>query len=236
MIDVATHTEHASMSDVATVLVIEDEEGIRSSLRRALEAEQFLVEEAADGAVGLARALGADVDLVILDLGLPKLSGDEVLALIREQRPALPVLILTARDGVDDRVKALDQGAADYVVKPFALAELMARVRLRIRQATPVPASARLQAGRCELDTARRVVRIGDASVLLTPQESALLAEFMNAPEEILTRAELLRAVWGLEQAPRRSNLVDVGVAALRKRLGVDCIETVRGEGYRFLG
>lgn len=227
---------HASMSAVPRILVIEDEAGIRSSLLRALDAEGFLVDEAADGATGLARALSTDIDLVLLDLGLPKLSGDDVLALIREQRPALPVIVLTARDAVDDRVAALDQGAADYVVKPFALAELMARVRLRLREAAPPSLTAVLDAGRIHLDAAARVATIDDRTVVLTPQETALLAAFMRHPEEVLSRSELLRTVWGLEQAPRRSNLVDVGVAALRRRLDLDCIETVRGEGYRYLG
>jgi DNA-binding response OmpR family regulator len=228
---------HVSMTSMPSVLVVEDEPGIRSSLRRALEAEGFLVQEAADGAEGLARALAPEVDLVILDLGLPRLSGDDVLALIREQRPALPVLVLTARDDVDDRVRALDQGAADYVLKPFALAELMARVRLRLRAVSPATTgSAQLRAGRVGLDVARRVADVAGTAVVLTPQETALLAQFLQHPEEVLTRSDLLRAVWGLEQAPRRSNLVDVGVAALRRRLDIPCIETVRGEGYRYLG
>ncbi len=222
---------------MATILVIEDEPGIRATLRRALQAEGFLVDEAADGASGLAQALTGDAGLVILDLGLPKLPGEEVLTLLREQRPALPVLVLTARDSVADRVAALDEGAADYVVKPFALAELMARVRLRLRQASPGPQSpAELTSGRVHLDMVRRIAQVAGQTLVLTPQEASLLSEFLSHPEEVLSRADLLRAVWGLEQAPRRSNLVDVGVAALRKRLGIDCIETVRGQGYRYLG
>jgi DNA-binding response OmpR family regulator len=224
---------HGSMSDMATVLVVEDEPGIRSSLRRGLEAEGHLVQEAQDGATGLVQALSPRVQLVILDLGLPKLAGDDVLDLVLAQRPQLPILVLTARDAVEDRVRALDAGAIDYIVKPFALAELMARVRLRLRDA-PQPTS--LRHGRVTLNLVRRHAEVVGQEVALTTQEAGLLQQFLQHPEETLSRGQLLRSVWGLEQAPRRSNLVDVGVATLRKKLGVDCIETVRGEGYRFLG
>ncbi len=221
------------MTDVATVLVVEDEPGIRSSVRRGLEAEGHHVREASDGAAGLALALSPQVQLVILDLGLPKLSGEDVLELIRAQRPDLPVVVLTARDAVEDRVRALDAGAQDYVVKPFALAELMARVRVRLRQ---TPVTATLSHGRVSLDRVSRQATVDGRVVALTTQEYGLLEQFLQQPEETLGRAQLLQAVWGLEQAPRRSNLVDVGVAGLRRRLGVDCIETVRGQGYRYLG
>ena len=226
-------TAHGSMCDMATVLVVEDEPGIRSSLRRGLQAEGHLVHEAADGAVGLAQALSPQVELVILDLGLPKLSGDDVLNLVRAQRPDLPVLVLTARDAVEDRVRALDAGAVDYVVKPFALPELLARVRLRLRE---TPQRSTLSHGRVSLDRMLREADVDGSKVRLTSQEAGLLEQFLLHAEQTVTRSQLLRAVWGLEQAPRRSNLVDVGVATLRKRLGIDCIETVRGQGYRFLG
>lgn len=223
----------ASMEDVATVLVIEDEPGIRGSLGQALQAEGHAVREAADGASGLAQAMAPEVTAIILDLGLPKLSGDEVLRVVREQRPGLPVLVLTARDAVEDRVRALDAGAVDYIIKPFSLAEVMARLRLRLREtATPTT----LRHGRVSLDRATRVAQVDGSDVCLTVQEAGLLEQFLRSPEETLSRSHLLTAVWGLEQAPRRSNLVDVAVAALRKRLPVGCIETVRGQGYRFLG
>lgn len=221
------------MNAVATVLVVDDEDGIRASITRALQAEGHLPEEATDGALGLAKAMDPRTDLVILDLGLPRLAGEEVLELIRTQRPGLPVLVLTARDAVEDRVRALDGGAVDYVLKPFALAELMARVRLRLRaQSSP----ATLQHGRVHLDLVARRARVAGEVVALSAQEITLLQQFLQRPEEVLTRTFLLQSVWGLEQAPRRSNLVDVAVASLRKRVGADCIETVRGAGYRFLG
>jgi DNA-binding response OmpR family regulator len=222
------------MRDVATVLVIDDEPGIRSSLRRALEAEGHRVDEAEDGAVGLAKAVAPQVGLVILDLGLPRLSGDEVLGLVRAQRPDLPVLVLTARDAVADRVRVLDAGAVDYVIKPYSLPELMARVRLRLRGSAPE--ASVLVHGRVCLDRAARTVEVNGQQVLLTQQETSLLEQFLRHPEETLSRGSLLQAVWGLQQAPRRSNHVDVGVSTLRKRLGIDAIETVRGLGYRFLG
>lgn len=225
---------HGSMNAVATVLVIDDEAGIRSVIRRGLEAEGHRVSEAEDGAAGLAAALGGGVDVVILDLGLPRLDGTEVLDLLHMHRPDLPVLVLTARDGVDERVRVLDSGAVDYVIKPFSLPELMARVRIRLRSASQ--ASPQLRHGRVTLDRIDRTATVDDRRVALTIQESALLEQFLSHPEETLSRAELLRAVWGLDQAPRRSNLVDVGVAGLRRTLSLDCIETVRGQGYRFLG
>lgn len=237
----AAQTLHGTMMGMPRVLVIDDEPGMREMLRRGLEAEGHTVTEAADGATGLAMAVAGDVDLVLLDLGLPTLAGETVLAQIVAVRPQLPVVVVSAKDDVHDRVAALDAGAQDYVVKPFALAELMARVRLRARN-KPGSAghdestAAALCHGRVRLDRLRRVAEVDGEEILLTPQEFALAEQFLTYPEEILTRAELLERVWGLQQAPRRSNLVDVAVVSLRRRLGADTIETVRGEGYRFLG
>ena len=231
-------TLRGTMTGMPRVLVVDDEPGMRAMLRRGLEAEGHTVSEAADGASGLALAVAGDVDLVLLDLGLPKLNGEQVLQQIVAVRPQLPVIVVSAKDDVDDRVQALEAGAQDYVVKPFALAELMARVRLRVRLSdgeTPGSA-AMLEHGRIRLDRLRRVAVVEGEEVLLTSQEFALAEQFLTFPEEVLTRAELLERVWGLQQAPRRSNLVDVAVVALRRRLGSDTIETVRGEGYRFLG
>ena len=239
--EVVEATAHGTMNAMPRVLVIDDEPGMRAMLRRGLEAEGHTVTEAADGATGLAMAVAGDVDLVLLDLGLPALDGETVLAQIVAVRPQLPVIVVSAKDDVDDRVAALDAGAQDYVVKPFALAELMARVRLRARNEPgnyqrDESTATTLSHGRVRLDRLRRVAEVDGDEILLTPQEFALAEQFLTYPEEILTRAELLKRVWGLQQAPRRSNLVDVGVVSLRRRLGADTIETVRGEGYRFLG
>jgi DNA-binding response OmpR family regulator len=180
--------------------------------------------------------------LVILDLGLPDFDGEVVLAQLRRVRPWVPVIVLTARDDVETRVTALDQGAEDYVIKPFDLAELMARVRLRLRRPTAngdakqPEAPTTLQKGRISLDRLERVAMVSGESVVLTPQEYAVLEQLMLHAEDVVSRTQLLRSVWGMEQAPRRSNLVDVAVASLRRRIGATAIETVRGEGYRFLG
>lgn len=237
----AAQTLHGTMMGMPRVLVIDDEPGMREMLRRGLEAEGHVVTEAADGVAGLALAVSGEVDLVLLDLGLPALAGETVLAQIVSVRPQLPVIVVSAKDDIDDRVAALDAGAQDYVVKPFALAELMARVRLRARTDPGAsvgdgPAGSTLSHGRVRLDRLRRVAEVDGDEILLTPQEFALAEQFLTYPEEVLTRTELLERVWGLQQAPRRSNLVDVAVVSLRRRLGADTIETVRGEGYRFLG
>lgn len=237
----AVETLHGTMMGMPRVLVIDDEPGMREMLRRGLEAEGHVVTEAADGATGLALAVSGEVDLVLLDLGLPALAGETVLSQVVAVRPQLPVIVVSAKDDIDDRVAALDAGAQDYVVKPFALAELMARVRLRARSDPGASdgeesAATMLSHGRIALDRLRRVAEVEGEEVLLTPQEFALAEQFLIYPEEVLSRAELLERVWGLQQAPRRSNLVDVAVVSLRRRLGADTIETVRGEGYRFLG
>lgn len=236
--------DHDTIAAMPNILVIDDEPGMRAMVRLGLEAEGHRVSEAEDGPSGLATAVAGDADLVILDLGLPLLAGESVLEQIVRVRPALPVIVVTAKDGVDDRVGVLDRGAQDYLVKPFALAELLARVRLRIRASTAgsAPASGHrdrstlLRHGRVSLDLLSRCATVDGEDVLLTQQECALLEQFLTQPEEILSRSELLLRVWGLEQAPRRSNLVDVAIAQLRRRIGPDVIETVRGEGYRFIG
>lgn len=232
------------MMDVSRILVIDDEEGMRSFIRKGLQAEGHTVQEAADGPSGLAAALTGDNDLVILDLGLPKLDGTDVLEQIHEHAPDLPVIVVTARDGVDDRVDALDSGAVDYVIKPFALAELAARVRVRLPRGAaaagrPAAASSRREVvayGRFSLNVPLRTMEFDGDSVILTPLETSLAEQFILHGGAVLSREQLLRAVWGVDEAPRRSNLVEVAVVNLRRRMGSDAIETVRGLGYRLLG
>lgn len=230
---------HGNMWGMPRILIIDDEPGMRATVRKALISEGHEVDEAEDGPSGLARAISGSFDLVILDLGLPHLPGESVLEQLTAVQPDLPVIVLTAKDDIDDRVSALDKGAEDYLTKPFALAELMARVRVQMRTRPMVTSPdnpAVMTHRRVTLDRLRRCAEVNGEDVLLTPQEFSLAEQFIRHPEETLSRSELLRTVWGLEQAPRRSNLVDVGVAQLRRRLGQDTIETVRGEGYRFLG
>ena len=232
------------MRDMPRVLVIDDEEGMRSFIRKGLQAEGHTVDEAVDGPSGLARALSGDAELVILDLGLPKLDGADVLEQIHEHAPELPVIVVTARDGVSDRVAALDGGAVDYVVKPFALAELAARVRIRLPKADAVSGqpsalrvrNERLAYGRYVLNVPLRTLEVDGNSVLLTPLETSLAEQFVLHGGEVLTREHLLRTVWGVDEAPRRSNLVEVAIVSLRRRIGSDAIETVRGLGYRLAG
>ncbi len=217
------------------VLVIEDEAAILDFVVRGLTAEGFEVQQATDGREGERLALDEGVDLVVLDLMLPLRPGLEVLAAVRRERPALPVIVLTARAQLEDRVAGLNAGATDYVVKPFAFAELAARVRAHLRSAGQQdPAS--LRAGDIRLDlVSRRVSRAGEP-VSLTGKEVDLLAHFLRHPDEVLTREQLLRDVWGLNFDPG-TNIVEVYIGYVRRKLRrpdrPDPIVTVRSVGYR---
>lgn len=232
------------MNDMSRILVIDDEDGMRSFIRKGLQAEGHTVAEAVDGPSGLAQALSGDADLVILDLGLPRLDGTDVLEQIHQHAPNLPVIVVTARDGVSDRVAALDGGAVDYVIKPFPLAELAARVRIRLPKAGELPSQPgtprvrndRIAYGRYTLNVPLRTMEIDGDAVILTPLETSLAEQFVLHGGEVLSREHLLRTVWGVDEAPRRSNLVEVAVVSLRRRIGSDAIETVRGLGYRLVG
>lgn len=213
------------------IAVIEDDKGLSEFLEEGLRSEGWAVSVSGDGETGLAAALSDDVSLVILDLGLPRLDGATVLERLRAKRPDLPVVVLTARDAVSERVRLLDLGADDYLVKPFALSELLARVRARLRSGSM---SARtLTAGDITVDlVARRAFR-ADEEVTLTAREFALLETFMRHRGSVLSQSQLMSQVWGLD-APTSSNVVEVYVSYLRKKFGADTISTVRGAGYRF--
>lgn len=216
------------------MLIIEDEEKIASFVRRGLEAEGFVVLTAAEGDRGLELTASADIDVVILDLLLPGLSGEEVLRRLRGLRSQLPVIVLTAKDAIGDRVANLDAGADDYMTKPFSLAELVARIRARLR-ATDQPAATRLVHGRVGLDMRTRTATVDGRSVELTAREFALLETFMRHAGQALSQPVLLDRAWGYGHDPG-SNVVEVYVRNLRKKLGADVIETLRGVGYRFRG
>lgn len=217
------------------VLIVEDEPGLREFLQSGLEAEGYVVLAAADGSTGLSLARSTDVACVILDLGLPGLSGEEVLLRLRASRPTLPVIVLTARDGVHDRVRNLDAGADDYMLKPFSLAELTARIRARLR--TPSQeAAAILQVGEVRLDLRRRVAEIGGQEIHLTNREFGLLETFMRHPKQVLSQQQILEHVWGRYFESATSNVVEVAVRSIRRKLGGGVVETVRGAGYRFVG
>jgi DNA-binding response OmpR family regulator len=218
------------------ILVIEDEPGIVDFLERGLRSYGFEVASATDGEVGTERALAEPFDLVVLDMMLPKRSGLEVLAELRDAKPALPVIILTARGEVEDRVSGLDAGAIDYLTKPFSLAELAARIRAQLRVVAQTPTTT-LNGGDVEVDLITREVRRAGTPVRLSTTEFELLSYLLRNSGRVLSREQILRAVWGYEYDPG-TNVVDVYVGYLRRKLrqagDKDPIVTVRSVGYRF--
>jgi two-component system, OmpR family, copper resistance phosphate regulon response regulator CusR len=216
---------------MSRILIVEDEARITAFLQKGLAANGFTTSVAVDGTEGLAMARVGGFDLIVLDLGLPDRDGMEVLRDLRETDTRTPVIILTARDGVADTVSGLESGADDYVPKPFRFEELLARVRVRLReQRAPEPTV--LRAGGAALDLRTRRVRLGERTVELTAREFALAEVFFRHPSQVLSREQLLSHVWGYDYDPG-SNVVDVYVGYLRKKLGGDLIRTVRGMGYR---
>ncbi|MGE5273417.1 MAG: response regulator transcription factor [Verrucomicrobiota bacterium] len=218
------------------ILVIEDEARIRSFLARGLEAEGYSVEGAADGNAGLALALEPSWDLVVLDLLLPGRSGLDVLRQLHRDRPGLPVLILSARSDLPTKLRGFELGAADYLAKPFSLAELIARVRVQLRKTASVDESGNLVGGgRLTLDLARRQARMNGTVYDLADREFRLLHHLLLHEGEVVSRERLLADVWGYGFNPG-SNVVDVSVRRLRKKLGPDApIQTVRHAGYRLV-
>lgn len=213
------------------ILVVEDEEGIVSFVRRGLESAGHRVLVASDGVDGLAMALSDDVELVVLDLGLPGIPGEEVLRRLRRRRPSVPVIVLTAKDGVSDRVANLDAGADDYMVKPFSVSELLARVRARLRTGGQERGDV-LAAGGIELDLGARTASVAGATVTLSAREFALLEVLVRHPGQVFSQPQLLDRVWGYD-FDGASNVVEVYVSQLRRKLGARRIVTVRGVGYR---
>ncbi len=211
------------------LLVVEDEARIAAFLEKGLTAHGYAVEWASTGTEALRLGVAPGIALVILDLKLPDLDGLEVLAGLRERGAMVPVLILSARGQVDDRVRGLDLGADDYLAKPFAFGELLARIRARLRAAG---GAGVLRAGGIYLDVLTREVTAGGRTVSLSDREFALLRAFISHPRQILSRRELLAMAWDMDFDPQ-TNLVDVYVGYLRRKLGETMIETVRGAGYR---
>ena len=215
------------------ILLVEDEPRIAAFVERGLKAEGFTVNVAPDGSTGFALACDDTVDLVILDLKLPKLSGEQVLAKLRQRRPDVPVIVLTAKDGIDDRVRNLNAGADDYLTKPFSFAELLARVHARLR-ARDQHSATTLTLGGVTLDLHGRTATVDQRRVELTAREFALLETFMRHPGQVMSQVQLMDRVWGYDFEPG-SNVVEVYVGYLRRKLGKQRIETVRGAGYRFV-
>jgi len=215
------------------ILVVEDEARILAFLTRGLEAEGYTVVAADNGRDGLALATEEQWDLVVLDLLLPGLSGLQVLRELHHARPRLPVLILSARSDLQTKLRGFELGATDYVAKPFALDELLARVRVQLRIARPVEDEHLLRAGRVALDLARRQARVGELVTDLSDREFRLLHHMLLHVGEVVSRERLLAEVWGYGFDPG-SNVVDVCVRRLRQKLGPEApIETVRNAGYR---
>jgi DNA-binding response OmpR family regulator len=213
------------------VLIVEDEERFASFLEKGLSANGYTTKVVADGVSAGAIASDDEFDLMILDLGLPDMDGLHVLRMVRQRGVAMPVIILTARDDMEDKVSGLDAGASDYMTKPFSLEELLARVRARMREEERVE-TTQLQAGSVTLDLRTRRVSVDGRLVALTAREFTMLETLMRHRDQVLSKEQLLSHVWGYDFDPG-SNVVEVYVGYLRKKLGGDLIETVRGMGYR---
>jgi DNA-binding response OmpR family regulator len=216
------------------ILVVEDEIGIADFLERGLRAEGYVVRVAGDGEAGARLALEAEIDLVVLDRMLPGIDGLEVLERVRRSRPLLPVIMLTARGEVADRVEGLESGATDYVTKPFAFAELLARIRARLRDGAG--SERAIEAAGIRLDLIEREARRDGVATRLPEREADLLAYLMRNEGRVCTREELLSAVWGYEHDPG-TNIVQVYVGYLRRKLARPGspapLETLRSVGYR---
>ena len=215
------------------ILIAEDEPGIASFLRKGLEAEGFTTLVVEDGLTAAYAARDEDFNLLILDLGLPGMDGQEVLAEMRKRGDRMPVIILTARRGVGDTVAGLEGGADDYVTKPFRFAELVARVRARLRD-RGTPDLPVLDVGGVRLDLKARKAQVGGRDVELSAREFLLAETLMRHPNQVLSREQILSRVWGYD-FDSGSNVVDVYIGYLRKKLGKELIETVRGMGYRLV-
>ena len=218
------------------VLLVEDERSVLAYLKRGLEENGYAVETAVTGREAIDWMEAANFDLIILDLLLPEIDGLTVCRELRQRGARVPILMLTARDTVDDRVAGLDAGADDYLVKPFAFRELVARLRALSRRAGEIPRSTVLQVADLTLDTATRQVRRGGRFIQLTAKEYAVLECLMRQPRYVLTRAMIVEQVWSHESY-MQSNIVDVYVRNLRRKIDdpfdVKLIQTVRGSGYR---
>jgi heavy metal response regulator len=217
------------------ILLVEDEDAIAGFVRQGLEEAGYAVDLAADGAEALHWAAIAEYDVILLDVMLPDISGLAVCADLRRRGVVTPVLMLTARDTVEDRVVGLDSGADDYLIKPFAFAELLARLRALLRR-EPALSSTRLQVGDLTLDTVSRAVQRAGQPITLTSKECSLLEFLMRHPNQTLTRATIAEHVWNYD-FDNLTNLIDVHIYGLRRKIDdaheTKLLHTVRGVGYR---
>ena len=221
------------------ILLVEDEKKMASFIERGLKEEGYAVDTCSDGETGWEYASTNEYDCILLDVMLPKLNGLELCAKIRNEGVRTPVLLLTARDSVEDKIKGLDQGADDYLTKPFAFDELLARIRALLRRPRGFEEKTRLKAGRIEMDLLARRVLSDGKEVLLSQKEFALLEFLMRHKGTVVSRTQIAEHVWDLHFDPM-SNTIDVYINFLRKKIDTaprqeSCIETVRGAGYRLL-
>jgi DNA-binding response OmpR family regulator len=216
------------------ILIVEDNPRITAFLETGLQAHGFTTTVVKTGREAVSMAGGAEFDLLLLDLGLPDSDGLDVLAAVRGQGETLPIIVLTARDGVDDTVAGLEGGADDYITKPFRFEELLARIRvqLRNRQVPRTKEETTLRVGEITMDLLTRQVWVGERLVELSAREFFLAEVFLRHPMQVMTREQLLDRIWGYDYDPG-TNIVNVYVGHLRRKLGEDRIETVRGIGYR---
>jgi len=217
------------------ILLVEDEPGIAQFVRQGLAEAGYAVDVATDGRNGLDYALAAEYDIIVVDIMLPKMDGLQLLRQLRAEQIKIPVLLLTARNAVEDRVQGLDAGADDYLSKPFAFAELLARLRALLRR-PPVQADTILRVADLEMDVASREVRRAGKQIELSPREFALLEYLMRHPQQVLTRAQITEHIWNFDFYGD-SNVVDVYIGYLRRKidrgLNPPLLHTVRGIGYR---
>ena len=218
------------------ILIAEDEDRIAAFVAKGLQAHGMTTSVVASGREAFDEVMAGGVDLLLLDLGLSDGDGGEVLRQMRAEGSTVPVIILTARSSVTDTVAGLENGADDYMSKPFRFEELLARIRLRLRgAAAPAASESTLTQGRLSLDLLTRRIAVDGAEVELSAREFALAEAFMRHPGHVLSREQLLSQVWGYDFDPG-SNVVDVYVRYLRRKIGSEFIATVRGMGYRLVG
>jgi len=219
------------------ILMIEDDAGIVRFVKRGLEAEHYHVDVAANGTQGIKAAKESNPSLILLDLMLPDINGHEVCRQLREFGVKVPVLMLTAVDAVEEKVKGLRVGADDYLTKPFAFSELLARIEAVLRRTSPEVEKDEISAGSLHIDMGAKKVIFKEKQITLTSKEFALLVYLVNEKEKVLSRLDILKHVWGTEEDPM-TNVVDVCVFSLRRKLGEEgasLIQTVRGFGYQFV-
>lgn len=222
---------------MANILIAEDEERISRFIQKGLRASGFTTTVVEDGVTALDYAATGEFDLLILDVGLPTMDGFKVLSVLRSMGSTLPVIMCTARDSVEDTVQGLDKGADDYLAKPFRFQELLARVKARLRNATPAAVDEQLSYGTLSLDIGKRCAILAtepgtEQQVELSAREFSIATVFLQNAGQVLTREQLLNKVWGYD-FDGASNVVDVYVRYLRNKLGAERFVTVRGVGYR---